>query len=67
MNPLFPGPILPPEFASPTSANVFSIVAFTLSAVLFVAVVLILFRHDCGIRPFKFPSRNDSCNGGEKK
>lgn len=67
MNPLFPGPILPPEFVSQTSANIFSIVAITLSAILFVTVVLILFRHNPGVRPFKSRSRNDSFDEGETK
>ena len=67
MNSLFPGPILPPEFVWQTSANVFSIVALTLSAILFVTVVLILFRHDSGVRRLKSRSSNDSFDQGEEK
>lgn len=64
MNPLFPGPILPP-LVSHTSAALFSIIAFTLSGVLFATVVLILFRHDSGVRPIKNQSRTDSFDEGE--
>ena len=67
MNPLFPGPILPPEFVSQTSANVFSIVAITLSAILFATVVLILFWHGSGVRPLKSRSRKHFSNEGETK
>ena len=67
MNPLFPGPILPPEIVSHTSAALFSIIAFTLSGVLFVTVVLILFRHDSSVRPVKTQSRRDSLDEGETK
>jgi hypothetical protein len=65
MNPLFPGPILPPELVSQTSAALFSIIAFTLSGVLFATVVLILFRHDSSVRPIKNQSRTDSFDEGE--
>jgi len=67
MNPLFPGPILPPELVSHTSAALFSIIAFTLSGVLFATVVLILYRHDSSIRPIKNQSRRDSFDEGEKE
>jgi hypothetical protein len=67
MNPLFPGPILPPEIVSHTSAALFSIIAFTLSGVLFATVVLILFRHDSSVRPIKTQSRRDSFDEGETK
>jgi len=67
MNPLFPGPILPPEIVSHTSAALFSIIALTLSGVLFATVILILFRHDSGIRPIKNQSRRDSFDEGETK
>lgn len=65
MNPLFPGPVFPPQFVSQTSANIFSIVALALSAILFVSVVLILFRHNSCVGPLK--SRNDSFDEGETK
>jgi len=67
MNPLFPGPILPPEFISRTFAALFSILAFTLSGILFAMVVLILFRHDSGVRPVKTQSHRDSFDEGEMK
>lgn len=67
MNSLLPGPILPSEFVSQTSANIFSIVALTLSAILFATVVLILSRHGSGVRPLKSRSRNDSLIEGETK
>jgi len=67
MNPLFPGPILPPEIVSHTSAALFSIIAFTLSGVLFATVVLILFRHDSSGRPIEAQSRRDSLDEGETK
>ena len=67
MNPLFPGPILPPEIVSHTSAALFSIVALTLSGVLFATVVLILFRHDSSVRPIKAQSHRDSFDEGEKE
>ena len=67
MNPLFPGPILPPELVSQTSSALFSIIAFTLSGVLFATVVLILFRHDSSVRPIKNQSRTDSFDEGETK
>ncbi len=67
MNPLFPGPILLPDLVSRTSAALFSIIAFTLSGVLFVTVVLILFRYDSRVRPIKTQSRRDSFDGGETK
>jgi hypothetical protein len=67
MNPVFAALIPPPEFGSQTSAHVFSVVAITLSAILLVTVVLILFRHDSGVTPFKSQSRNDSFDHGEKK
>jgi len=67
MNPLFPGPILPPELVSHTSAVLFSIIAFTLSGVLFATVVLILFRHDSRVRPVKIKSRTNSFDEGETK
>ena len=66
MNPLFPGPILSP-IVSHTSIALFSIIAFTLSGVLFATVVLILYRHDSSIRPIKNQSRRDSFDEGEKK
>ena len=66
MNPFFSGPILPSEFVSQTSANVFSIVAITLSAILFVTVVLILFRSGSGIRPLKSRSRKHFSEGETK-
>ena len=66
MNPIFPGPILPP-IASHTSAALFSILAFTLSGVLFATVVLILFRHGPIVRPIKNQSRRDSFDEGEMK
>lgn len=67
MNSLFPEPILPPEFVWQTSANAFSIVALTFSAILFVTVVLILFRHDSGVRPLKSQSQDNSFDQGEEK
>ena len=67
MNPLFPGPILPPELLSQTSSALFSIIVFTLSGVLFATVVLILFRHDSSVRPIKNQSRRDSFDEGETK
>jgi hypothetical protein len=67
MNPLSPGPILPPEIVSHTSATLFSIIALTLSGVLFATVVLILFRHDSSVRPIKVQSRRDSFDEGETK
>jgi len=67
MNPLFPGPILPPHFGWQTSANIFSVVAITLNAILFVTVVLILFRHGSGVRPFKPRSRNNFSDQGGKQ
>jgi len=67
MNPLSPGPILSPELVSQTSAALFSIIAFTLSGVLFAAVVLILVRHDSGVRTIKTQSRRDSFDEGETK
>jgi len=67
MNPLFPGPILPPEIVSHTSATLFSIIALTLCGVLFATVVLILFRHDSSVRPIKVESRRDSFDEGETK
>jgi len=67
MNPLLPGPILPPELLSQISAALFSIIAFTLSGVLFATVVLILFRHASSVRPIKNQSRRDSFDEGEKE
>jgi len=67
MNLLFPGPILPPEIVSHTSAALFSIIAFTLSGVLFATVVLILFRPNSTVRPIKTQSRRDSFDEGETK
>ena len=67
MNPLFPGPILPPEIVSHTSATLFSIIALTLSGVLFGTVVLILFRQGSSVRPIKAQSRRDSLDEGETK
>lgn len=67
MNPLFPGPILPPQFVWQTSANIFSIVAITLSAILFVTVVLILRRHASGFAPLKSQSQDKFFDQGEKK
>lgn len=67
MNPLFPGPILPPELLSQSSSALFSIIAFTLSGVLFATVVLILFRHDSRVRPAKTKSRRNSFDEGETK
>jgi len=67
MNPLFPGPILPPEFISRTSAVLFSILAFTLSGILFATVVLILFRLNSSVRPIKTQPRRDSFDEGEMK
>ena len=66
MNPLFPGPILPPEIVSHTAA-LFSIIAFTLGGVLFGTVVLILFRQGSSVRPIKNQSRTDSFDEGETK
>jgi len=67
MNPLFPGPILPPELLSQSSSALFSIIALTLSGVLFATVVLILFRHDSNVRRVKTQSARDSFNEGEMK
>ena len=67
MNTLSPGPILPPEVISRTSAALFSILAFTLSGFLFAAVVLILVRHDSSVRTIKTQSRRDSFDEGEIK
>jgi len=67
MNPLFPGPILPPELFSQSSSVLFSIIAFTLSGVLFATVVLILFRHDPSVRPVKPQSPRDSFDEGVKE
>jgi len=67
MNPLFPGPILPPELLSQSSSALFSIIALTLSGVLFATVVLILFRHDSSVRPIKTQSPRDSFDEGETK
>jgi len=67
MNPLFPGPILPPELLSQSSSTLFSILAFTLSGILFATVVLILFRHNSGVRPIKTQPRRDSFDEGEMK
>lgn len=65
MNLLFLGPIFPPESVSQTSANIFSVVAITLSAILFVTIVLTLFRHDCRVGPLK--SQDNSFDQGEEK
>ena len=67
MNPLFPGPILPPELLSQSSSALFSIIALTLSGVLFATVVLILFRHDSSARTIKTQSHRDSFDEGEMK
>lgn len=69
MNPLYPAPFFPPDFISQTSANFFSIFAFTLSAVLFVAVVLILFSHDSDMRPRGRHAQHTDVfrQGGERK
>lgn len=67
MNPLFLGPILPPELLSQSSSALFSIIAFTLSGVLFVTVVLIIFRHDSSVRPVKTNPLQDSLDEGETK
>jgi hypothetical protein len=67
MNPLLPGPLLPPELLSQTSAAFFSIIAFTLSGVLFATVVLILFRHGSSVRPIRTQFRRDSFDEGEKE
>ena len=69
MNPLFPGPIFSLAFVSQTSANLFSIFAFALKAVLFVAVVLILFSHDSAMRFRDRQPQHTDCfrQGGEKK
>ncbi len=67
MNPPFPGPILPPELLSQSSPALFSIIAFTLSGVLFATVVVILFRHGSSVRPIKSQSRRDSFDEGETK
>ena len=67
MNPLLPGPILPAELLSQNSANVFSIIAFTLSGVLFATVVLLLLRHDSSVRPIKTQFGRDSFSEGEKE
>ena len=67
MNPLFPGPMFPPEIVSHTSSSLFSIIAVTLSGVLFATVVLILFRHDSSVRPIKTQSPRDSFDEGETK
>ena len=66
MNPIFPGPILTP-IVSQTSTALFSIIAFTLSGLLFATVVLILFRHGSSVRPIKSQSRRDSFDEGETK
>jgi len=65
MNPLLPGPILPPELLPQISAALFSIIAFTLSGVLLATVVLILFRQGSSVRPIKNRSRTDSFDEGE--
>lgn len=67
MNPILAAPILRPAFVSLTSADIFSIVAVALSAILFVAVLLILFRRVSANQPLESQSRNDSFNEGEKK
>ena len=67
MNPLFPGPILPPALLSQSYAALFSIIAFTLSGILFATVALILFRHDSSVRPIKNQARRDSFDEGEMK
>ncbi|MGH9739609.1 MAG: hypothetical protein ACRD4X_13645 [Candidatus Acidiferrales bacterium] len=67
MNSFLAAPILPTEFVSRTSADIFSIVAVALSAILFVAVLLILFRRVSANQPLESKSRNDSFNEGEKK
>lgn len=67
MNLLFLGPILPPESVSQTSVNIFSVVAITLSAILFVTIVLILFRHNSGVGRLKSQSQDNSFDKGEEK
>ena len=65
MNSLFPGPILPLELVPRNSASIFAEVVIALIAILFITVVLIIFRHDFSVRPFK--SRNNSFDQGETK
>jgi len=67
MNPLSPGLILPPELVSQTPAALFSIIAFTLSGVLFATAVLILYRHDSSVRAVKTNPLKDLFDEGETK
>lgn len=67
MIPVFPTPIMLPDFLLQTSANVCSALVVSFTALLYLAMTLIPFWRESGTRPPKPKQPEDTFDQGEDK